>query len=80
MAGRADRLVKQMQRRLYVVEAAGCSNHPEPHEIAELEARVDRLRALDRRFNHVGLSVFVAGRATAGVPGRVGGACVATEV
>ena len=80
MAHNADRLVGRLQRQLSSTERNGGSAHPDPRDIAELEARVERLHATDGRFIHVRLSEYIAGGAAAEVAGCIGGACVATEV
>ena len=77
MAASPDRLVQRMQRRLLSVGRPG---HITPREVAFLENRVRRLRALSDRFDHVRLSPFVAACAATDVLDRVGGECVATEV
>ena len=69
-----------MQQRLSSVGLDDRSMHPDPREIAELEARVERLYATDRRFIRVGLSEHTTGGAVAEVAGRVRGVYVATEV
>ncbi len=80
MVGGGDRLVRRIQRWLYSVGPAGQSGHPSSRDIAELDARVHRLRAVGDRPIHVRISYDVAGGAAAKVPGRGGGECVAKEV
>ena len=80
VADRAVRLVARIQRLWQVVGAADRAGRPNPREVAELEARVDRLHALGDRFAHVRLSDHVADCQATGFPGRSGGVCVATEV
>lgn len=80
MTASVERLVRRIHRRL---QLAGSGRSIPPlgrRERAELEARVQRLRARDDRFMHVRLSSFVAGVGATNVPGRVGGECVAKEV
>lgn len=80
MANRADRLVRRIQRQLSSVGSDGRSARPDPRDIAELGARVERLHAMDSRFIHVRLSEHIAGGAATEIAGRVRGAYVATEV
>ena len=80
MAGRSQRLVERVQWRLH---AAGTRNGSAPlagRDVAELEARVQTLRALGDPFHDVGLSKDIASGDAIKVSGGVGGACVATEV
>jgi len=79
MALGEDRLVRQVQRRLQT--AAGSETHAPtfgPRCIAELVARVERLRDVGDHWGHVKLSRYVVGETTT-VPARVRGCVVATE-
>ncbi len=80
MTGNADRLVGRIQRWLQSDEPAGRSGQPSSSEIAELEARVRRVRAKSDGLIHVGLSPYVARGGATDVLGRGGGECVAREV
>lgn len=80
MADRALRVVARIQRLWQVVGSADPAGRPNPRDVAELEARVDRLHSLGDRFAHVRLSNHVADCRLAGFAGRGGGVCVATEV
>jgi hypothetical protein len=75
MADNADRLVGRLQRQLSSSERSGRPAHPDPRDIAELEARVERLHATDGRFTHVRLSEYAAGGAATEVAGCIRGVC-----
>lgn len=80
MARSAEHVVRRIQRRLGSAGSIDRPSPPTPSELAELEARIRRLRAMDGGFIHAGLSEYVAQRSATEVPTRVGGECVATEV
>ena len=80
MACAAERLVRRLQRRQQSIGPAGSVELPSSQEIAELEARVRRLRAMDGRFMRVKLSSYVVANPAAETRVRVRGDCVATEV
>ncbi len=80
MGGNGDRLVRRIQRWLHSVGPASRSGCPSLSDIAELDARVHRLRAAGDRPIRVRISSDVAGGAVANVPNRGGGECVAKEV
>ena len=75
-----ERLVRRIQRRQQSIGPAGSVERPSSQEIAELEARVRRLRSMGGRFNHVTLSSYAAARQAAESRVHVGGDFVATEV
>ena len=79
MAGSANRVVWRIQKRLQPYGPVGRPGLPSPDYIAELETRVQRLRAMDDCFGHVRLSGYVARGAAAGVLDRTGGELVAKE-
>ena len=79
MAPSRDRLVQRIQRRQQEVDPVAPAVRSHPQEVAELEGRVGRLRAMGGGFRHVTLSAFVAEGGGRGAPVRVGGECVATE-
>ena len=74
------RLVRGIQRKLLSVEPVNESGCAAPREVAELEVRLRRLRAMGERFAHIRLSDYVTSGVVTYVPCGVGGACVATEV
>ena len=78
MAGSANRLVRRIHLRQQSVAPVGSPSRPTPQEVAELEARVGRLRAIGEPFAAVELSTHVADAAAVLDRGR--GECVATEV
>ncbi len=80
VCGARERLVRRVFGKLH-----SCGSRSEPvqltrHEIAELELRLRRLRALGEPFLRTALSSFVDRERTARVSAHVGGECVATEV
>jgi hypothetical protein len=75
-----DRLVRRIQRRQEAVDPMSPAVRSHPREVAALEDRVRRLKAMGGRFRHVKLSAYVAVGDGRGAPVRVGGECVATEV
>ena len=80
MACAAERLVRRLQQRQQSIGPAGSVERPSSQEIAVLEARVRRLRAMDGRFMHVKLSSYVAANPAAETRVHVRGDVVATEV
>ncbi len=79
MDGGCDRLVARVQRHLRSIGSDDAFETVLPSDVEELEARAQRLRGLDDRFIHVGLSRFIAEGSATSLSGRVGGVCVATE-
>lgn len=80
VSGVRDRLVRRVFGKLH-----SCGSRSEPvrlarQEIAELELRLRRLRALGEPYLRTALSSFVDRERTASVSEHVGGECVATEV
>lgn len=80
MASSTIRLVRAIQRKLQSVEPVDAFDRVTPDDVAELSARVRRLRAMGDRFAGVRLSPDVMRGCVTGVPHQVGGECVATEV
>ena len=80
MANSSTRLVRGIQRALQSVGPFDAFSSAAPEEVAELRARLRRLRAMDERFARVRLSSYVTDAAVTVLPSRVRGACVATEV
>jgi hypothetical protein len=80
MVKRPDRLVSRVRRRLQAVERGPEAAPPTTEEVAELEARIRRLRAFGTRFTFVRLSPYVARHEAAEVVDRIRGECVATDV
>ena len=80
MANSSTYLVRGIQRALTSVGPFDASGSVTPSEVAELRARLRRLRAMDDRFAGVRLSSYVTDAAVTVLPSRVRGACVATEV
>ena len=80
MASGSTRLVRGIHLRLQSVEPVAESGYAAPEDVAELKARVRRLRAMDDRFAGVRLSRYVRRAVAVGVPHHVRGECVATEV
>jgi hypothetical protein len=74
------RLVERIHGRLHAAEPFGGSVPLAWRDRAELEARVQTLRAMGESFRRVGLSRYVAPTDAMRVSGGVGGECVATEV
>jgi hypothetical protein len=72
--------VRRVQQRLQPPDRAGLTACLTSREVAELEARAQRLRAMGDRFIHVGVSHYVAQGTAMEVLDRVGGECVAKEV
>jgi hypothetical protein len=81
MATHGDRLVRRIQERLRIADSLRGSAGLAPTGVAELQARVRRIRALGECFADVRLSSYVTGGGSAvDTTVRVGGECVATEV
>ena len=79
MASSSSRLVHGIQRKLQSVEPVDDSGFVAPDDVAELRARVRRLRAMGDRFAGVRLSQYVTHDVVTGAH-QVRGECVATEV
>lgn len=67
------RLVRRIQERVSPFQRNGARVAVAPSELAELRARVHRLRAIGDRFACVGVSRFVAADAQAAASGCIGG-------
>ncbi len=79
MAMNECRLVRRIQRGQQA-QAPGVAADPVgARDVAELESRVHRLRAMSERFAHVRLSKYVALSGAADWPVHKGAPCVATE-
>ena len=74
------RLVPRIQHRLIATRPGEARETLAAWEVAELDARIRRLRAFGRGFAHVGLSRAVANCVAGGEFERVGGVCVARDV
>jgi hypothetical protein len=74
----SDRLVCRIHRR-WRANGSACRPGLTPREHAELQARIDRLRAMGDCFTHVRLSDDVMQACMTGVRTRSKGAFVATE-
>lgn len=79
MIGSQGRLIGRIQQKLQSYEAGHGPGRPSPRDIAELAARVQRLRAIGPPFAQVRLSRYITCEDVREVPNRVGGECVATE-
>ena len=80
MASSTTGLVRAIQRMLPLDEPVDGSGHLAPDDVAELEARIRRLRSMGDRFAEVRLSRYVMRARVTDVARQVGGECVATEV
>lgn len=81
MAGGRERLVERIQRRQQSQRAGIVRMDPAtPREIAELEDRVRRLRALGVQYGQIRLSHEIALGGASREPVHMGGVWVATEV
>jgi hypothetical protein len=80
MADQAVSLVASLLRRWQVVGSVDRAGRPCRQDVAELEARVNRLHARGSRFRHVALSSDVTRGPTRRFASRLEGVCVATEV
>ncbi len=74
------RLVERIHRRQETGRSLGRFPGVSLAELAELEARIQNLRATGHAATGIGLSPFVAVGEWSGVPCGVGGECVATDV
>ena len=80
MAEAFGRLVGRVHRLLQPKEPGSASGQLPSRDMAELQARVRRLRDLDHRYTHAGLSRCVTCGCVNGAEIRVGGECVARDV